>query len=265
MTTIPTQGVVKPASPPRYTPPHTPRMAWLIARRAALESLRDRNTSITNLLMVLLLPAAVAFFLVAPSVSQAPSSTIGGGLDAEIALLLLVVGIFPSGGSVGIAAGVFAGEKEQGNLTPLLASPATNTAIFGGKVLGAILPPMLYSALAEALFLFEVWLLTGTQVLARVPLPLYLLMFALIPCYATLGAGIASIISSRARTYSTAQTYAGLILLPVLGGIFAFVVRLLSAPLWALALGVAAIALVDLALVLVGAATWRREEVLAQR
>jgi uncharacterized protein YhbP (UPF0306 family) len=51
----------------------------------------------------------------------------------------------------------------------------------------------------------------------------------------------------------------------VLGVIFAFVFRLLSAPVWALALGVLAVALLDLALVLVGALTWRREEVLAQR
>ena len=51
--------------------------------------------------------------------------------------------------AVGIASGQFAGEKERGILTPLLASPASNVAIFGGKVLGAIIPPLSYSLVAE--------------------------------------------------------------------------------------------------------------------
>jgi ABC-2 type transport system permease protein len=250
---------------PGYRPPSTPRTAWLIARRAAVESLRDRNTALTNVLMVLVLPAVVVFALVVPSAAQPLGSVVHQSLGTELAIYLLVVGSFPSSGSVGIAAGVFAGEKEQDNLTPLLASPATNAAIFGGKVVGAILPPMLYAVIAEVLFLIELWLIVGQRVLALVPLPVYLLMYAMVPCYALLGASIASLISSRVRTYSAAQTYTGLLLVPVLGGIFALVIFLLNAPVWALALAVAGVALVDVALILVGAATWRREEVLAQR
>ena len=265
MTPTTQEDAVSVASLPAYPPPSALRTAWLIARRAALESLRDRNTAITNVLMVVVLPAFVAFYLVAPGAGQVLSSGGRQALSIQLAIYLLAIGVFPSGGSVGIAAGVFAGEKEQGNLTPLLASPATNTAIFAGKVLGAILPPMLYAALAEAFFVVEIWLAGGQRVLAVVPLPVYALMLAMVPCYATLGAGIASLISSRVRTYSAAQTYAGLLLLPVLRGILALVIGLLRAPTWALALAVGGVALLDVVLVLVGAATWRREEVLAQR
>jgi ABC-type Na+ efflux pump permease subunit len=240
-------------------------MAWLIARRAAVESLRDRNTAITNLAMVVALPLLVTFYLILPSATLAASPIASDVVGAPIALVVLIIGIFPAGGSVGIAAGVFAGEKEQGNLTPLLASPASNIAIFGGKVLGAILPPMLYAALAEALFALEVSLVAGQRVFALISPPVYALMLAMVPCYAMLGAGVASVISSRVRTYSAAQTYAGLTLLPVLGVTFGVIIRLLSAPVWALALAVGAVALLDVVLILVGAATWRREEVLAQR
>lgn len=250
---------------PTFHPPSTLHTAWLIARRAAVESLRDRNTAITNVLMVTVIPTVITFYLVLPGVSRAFSPAGSAALATQLAIFILAIGVFPSGGSVGIAAGVFAGEKEQGNLTPLLASPASNGAIFGGKVLGAILPPMFYAAIAESLFLLELWLVAGPRILALVPLPVYALMLAMVPCYALLGAGIASLISSRVRTYNAAQMYAGLVLLPVLGAIFALVIKLLSAPVWALAIGVAAVALLDLTLVLVGALTWRREEVLAQR
>src|ERR1700674_3260834 len=68
-----------------------------------------------------------------------------GALGAGLAFNLLIVGLLPTVAAVGIAAGQFAGEKERGILTPLLASPASNLAIFGGKVLGAIIPPLAYS------------------------------------------------------------------------------------------------------------------------
>jgi ABC-type Na+ efflux pump permease subunit len=250
---------------PAYTPPGALRTTWLIARRAAIESLRDRNTALTNIIMVVVLPALVALDLVLPGAAHAITFGQQQGLGVQLAIYLLAVGIFPSGGSVGIAAGVFAGEKEQGNLTPLLASPATNAAIFGGKVLGAILPPMLYATLAEIGFIVEVRLFAGAHTLALVPWPVFAALFALVPCYAALGASIASLISSRVRTYSAAQTFSGLILLPVLGSIFAVVIRLLEEPAWMLGIAVAAIALIDIALILIGAGTWRREEVLAKQ
>jgi ABC-type Na+ efflux pump permease subunit len=240
-------------------------MAWLIARRAAAESLRDRNTSITNLLMVIVLPLVVTFYLVLPHAVLIASPISGNNERIQVALYVLLIGVFPAGGSVGIAAGVFAGEKEQGNLTPLLASPASNVAIFGGKVLGAILPPMLYATLAEVLFALEVSLIAGQRILAHVSPPVYALMLAMVPCYAMLGAGIASVISSRVRTYSAAQTFAGLTLLPVLGVTFGVIIYLLNTSVGALGIAVGAVALLDIVLIVVGAATWRREEVLAQR
>ena len=48
----------------------------------------------------------------------------GSEIGARLAANLLVVGVLPAFSAVGIAAGQFAGEKERGLLTPLLASPA---------------------------------------------------------------------------------------------------------------------------------------------
>ena len=65
---------------------------------------------------------------------------------------------------------------------------------------------------------------------------------------------------------SQGRPYAGLILLPVLGGIFAVVrppAQRAGSGRWRAR--VVGVALLDLVLVLIGAATWRREEVLAQR
>src|SRR5438309_1764388 len=118
---------------------------WLIGRRAALEALRDRMTVLMSMVISVVLPV----FVVATGIRLAAS---GGDVNAHdlggiLATYLLINGLLPSAAAVGITAGQFAGEKEQGSLTPLLASPASNIAIFGGKILGSVLPALLFSAL----------------------------------------------------------------------------------------------------------------------
>ena len=246
------------------TTPGELRVTWLIARRAALESLRDRMTLSFSAVFALVVPVLIVLFVIHP---QAHSS--GAHADAALGTLLaaylLIVGLLPSSGAIGVAAGVFAGEKEQGNLAPLLATPASNRAIFGGKVLGAVLPALLYAAVAEASYLIEVALAVGPDRLRLLPPALSLAMIVLVPAYAVLEATVASLISSRVRTYQAAQSLSSLALLPIAAALFALAYAIRQASPWLLLLTVVAIVALDAVLLLVSAATWRREEVMASR
>lgn len=248
-----------------YTLPSTPHAAWLIARRSAIESLRDRMTVITSSIFALIVPIFIVLGVIRPAALHLTTPSARAGFGALLALYIYIVGMFPSSGAVSIASGVFAGEKERGCLTPLLVTPASNVALFMGKVLGAVMPAVFYSAIAVVSFLVEVAIIVGPDKLRLLPPTYALAMLALVPLVAILGAAIASLISSRVRTYNSAQTFASLLLLPVMALLFglAFVSR--SWNPWLQLLAMVGVFILDLVVLTLGAATWRREEVLAQQ
>jgi ABC-2 type transport system permease protein len=240
------------------------RVTLLIARRAALESLRDRTTLVMSAFFALALPILWVLLAIRPAAQQITHGQ-QGALGTLIAIYLLTVGLLPASAASGVASGQFAGEKEQGSLAPLLASPASNRAIFGGKVLGAVLPAILYSLIAEASYLIEVAVVVGPDKLRLLPGALSAAMLALVPAVALFAAVVASLISSRVRTFNAAQNMSGLVLLPIMFAFFALAAKMQDWGPLALFAGVAAILAADIALIVISAATWRREEVLAKR
>lgn len=245
----------------RFVPPGDLRTALLVARRAALESLRDRSTLMMSGVFALALPVLWVLLVIRPAAGRGLTA----GLGTLIAVYVLTVGLLPASAATGVAAGQFAGEKEQGNLTPLLASPASNRAIFAGKVLGAVLPAILYSIIAEVSYVIEIAVLVDVRALRLIPAPLALAMLALVPAVATFAAVTASLISSRVRTFQAAQNLAGLALLPILFAFFGLAAKMLDWGPLALFAGVVSVVAADIALLVFAAATWRREEVLASR
>ncbi|HEY3080186.1 MAG TPA: hypothetical protein VGM69_09795 [Chloroflexota bacterium] len=252
------------AAPPRLRQPGEVAMTWLIAQRAATEALHDRLSLVVGLFFALVLPLGVLL------VAVRPLAAVTGGdaepaLGAALAFYLLMVGLLPALSAVGIAAGLFAGEKERGILTPLLASPASNLAIFGGKVLGAVIPPLAYAVVAEAVYVIGLAVLLGPTRLRLLPSPLTAATVVLVPALTCFAAIVASLISSRVRTFNTAQQLGGLVLMPLWGLIFGLAVKLQDwgpAGLFGVVVG---LLLLDGALTALAAATWRREEVLSHR
>ncbi len=241
-----------------YQPPGDVRMTWLIARRAAGEALRDRLTLMVSLFFAVVLPLGLVLFVVRP-LADSDDPLLG----TVLGVYLLLVGLMPAVSAVGIAAGQFAGEKERGLLTPLLASPASNLAIFGGKVLGAVMPPLTYAMVGDSVYLVGVAVVLGPARLGMIPLALAIAMLVLVPAMTAFAATVASLISSRVRTFNAAQQLAGLVLMPVWGAMLGVAIKLPewgNAALFAALLG---LVLVDGALLAVSAATWRREEVLS--
>jgi ABC-2 type transport system ATP-binding protein len=232
----------------------------LIARRAAIESFNDRLTRLMNIIFAFVAPVAIVALIVRP-IAVVDSRL----LADQLPFYLLVVAMMPAVGAVGIAAGQFAGERERGVLTPLLASPASNVAIFGGKVLGSILPPLAYSAIAIVVYLLGVSVVLGPSALRLLPAGLSVAMVLLVPTVTCLAAIVGTLVSSRVRTYNAAQQVAGILLIPLWAGMFALAFRLDDWGNAGLVVAVAGTLGLDVALILVAARTWRREEVLSQR
>ncbi len=245
-------------------PPSGLRVLLLIARRAALEALRDRMTLTLSLVFAFILPLALVLSTIMPLVNHEPNAGRQSTLASVLAIYLLVIGLMPSTAAVGIACGQFAGEKEQGNLTPLLASPASNLAIFGGKVLGSIAPATLFATVAELTYVASIALLAGTRTIRLFAPGLSIALLAMVPATALFAATIASLISSRVRTFNTAQQVSGLALVPLWGIIIGLGYKLQDWGTPAVIAVVAGIFAVDIVLAVVSAATWRREEVLAK-
>jgi len=239
-------------------PPSQASVAWLIARRAAWESLRDRMTLLMSTIFALLFPIGLVWFGVRLIVDNQSD------LPAVLTFNMLVVGLTPAATAVGIAAGQFAGEKERGILTPLLASPASNLSIFAGKVIGAVMPPMLYSAIAVGVYLATIAVLLGPDRVLMIPVWVGLGMLMLIPLMTTFAAALASVVSSRVRTFSSAQQLTGFALMPTWGVMFAVAYKLVDLGIAGLVLIFAGLVLIDSALIVFSASTWRREEVLSQ-
>jgi ABC-type Na+ efflux pump permease subunit len=243
-----------------FAPPSDLRILLLIARRGALESLRDRMTLIMSLFFALAFPIFLLLTVLRPLAGSHDHS-----VEAGMAIYFLIIGLMPTTSAVGIASGQFAGEKEQGNLTPLLASPASNVAIYGGKVLSSIIPGILFSIVAECVYVGGLAVLVGADAVRLLPAALSFTMLALVPIVALFAATMASLISSRVRTFNTAQQVSGLVLLPLWAIVFGVAVKLQSWGVWALVALVVVLFIVDVILTIVSATTWRREEVLAQR
>ena len=169
-----------------------------------LEAIRDRST-----LMMSGIFLVVQTVLVLISVGPALQDHTVDGLSKAgflMAFYLLFVGLMPATPAIGIASGVFAGDKERGCLTPLLVTPASNTAILAGKVLGAVLPALAYAAIGILVYFAEIALLFGPDKLALLPVGLSILIVLLIPGIVLFGTALASVISSRVRTFQSAQT-----------------------------------------------------------
>lgn len=250
-------------SPTRYAEPGFLNMVWLIARRQMIEALSDRSTYIMT-----------GFFLAFQTVVVLISlgSVLSGHLSANdvaiagtsMAFFLLFAGLLPSAPAISIAAGVFAGDKERGCLTPLLVTPASNAALFAGKVLGAILPALFYTVIGVVWYLAEIALLYGPDKLGLFPVGLTSLVVLLIPAITFLGTALASLISSRVSTFQSAQNYSSLIMMVLWVGLGALLFAANTLALWIFGAAVIGVYILDALLIWLSATTWKREEVMAR-
>jgi ABC-2 type transport system permease protein len=129
-------------------------------------------------------------------------------------LFMLVPMIIP----ITFAAYSIVGEKTRHTLEPLLATPLRTVELLAGKALAAVLPGVLATWIAFALYVVGAWVLAvSPAVLASFLNPLWLMaIFVVGPLLAVAGVSIAVMISSRVNDPRVAEQVSALFVLPLI-------------------------------------------------
>jgi uncharacterized membrane protein SpoIIM required for sporulation len=188
---------------------HDIRMALYVTRREVRDSFRDWRIIIPIIILTLVFPALANFTAqrLFDFTQQYGAELIG---DRLVPFLLLVVGFFPMSFSLVIALETFVGEKERKSLEPLLATPLTNTQLYFGKMLAAIIPPMTTSYMGIVVYLVGLAVTIGWVI----PLELFCQILLLSTLQGIVMVAAAVIISSQTTSVRAANLLASFIIVP---------------------------------------------------
>jgi hypothetical protein len=131
---------------------HNLNMALVVSRREIRDSFRDWRIIMPVIILTVFFPALMNFTAqrLLGFVANYGAELIANQLTP---FLLLVVGFFPMSFSLIIALETFVGERERKSLEPLLATPLTDTQLYMGKMMAALLPPLLASYLGMGVYM----------------------------------------------------------------------------------------------------------------
>jgi len=126
--------------------------ALIIARREVRDQFRDWRIIFPVVVLTMIFPSLMNFTAkqAVNFVTRYNAPVIG---DRLIPFLLMVVGFFPISVSLVIALESFVGEKERHSIEPLLSSPLTDGQLYMGKLLAAMVPPLVGSYLGILIYL----------------------------------------------------------------------------------------------------------------
>lgn len=241
--------------------------ALIITRREVRDSLRDWRIISPIVILTFLFPFLAQFVAgrFAGFVEGFGAQLIG---ERMIPFLLMIVGFFPISISLVIALETFVGEKERRSLEPLLSTPLTNTELYIGKTLSAMLPPLISSYGGMTVYLVS--LLFG-ELEWRPPAMLITQIILLTTVQALVMITGAVVVSSQTTSTRAANLLASFIIIPMTLIIQGESAIMFLAPdaespngigsLWAI---IAGMIIVVVLLLRVGNAIFNREELLGR-
>jgi ABC-type Na+ efflux pump permease subunit len=240
--------------------------SWIIASKDFAIFRKKRNVIysilIVPFLVSLLFPAVIAF-AGRSGAKGIPAAELPILLPAFSFFYLILAGFLPTS----IASYSIVGEKVEKSLEPLLATPTTDGEILLGKGISALLPPIAAILGSSAVFMALMDLVT------RGPLgydffPNWnagVVLFLMVPLAAILSVEWNVILSARVNDVRVAAQLGALVVLPFSGIYVAGELRLIPLGDTTNLLIIAGVlALVDLLLLYVARATFRREEILTK-
>ncbi len=177
-------------------------------------------------------------------------------------LFMMIPVIIP----VTIAAYSVVGEKTTHSLEPLLATPITTFELLAGKSLAAALPAIIVGWAAFGLFLGALPLIGVTQaVFAYIASPTWLLaIFVAGPLMAIAAVNLAIFISSRVNDPRTAEQISALLIIPILGLIFAQLAGVIVINVMVMMSFIGGMALLDVGMIYLGTTIFQRETILTR-
>lgn len=175
--------------------------------------------------------------------------------------------IIPIMASSVISSDSFAGERERKTIEALLATPISDSELFMGKILVSFIPAMLITFLAFGLYTVIVDAFTYAMFNGMLLLPnlnFVVMIFGVAPTLALCAIGLTVIISAKVKGFREAQQISVVLLLPVLGLVFAQISGVLVLGPLVLALLIGLLAAADVVVFYVGTQIFQREEILAK-
>jgi len=252
-----------------------PRTSWrqtlsnalLITEREVRDSFRDWRIIAPLIALTFLFPFLAQFIAgqFADYVSGFGAEIIG---ERTIPFLLMIVGFFPISISLVIALETFVGEKERRSLEPLLSTPLTNTELYIGKMLAAMIPPLLSSYCGMLVYLGSL-IFGGLEWRPPAALVIQILMLTTVQALVMVAGAV--VVSSQTTSTRAANLLASFIVIPVAMLIQGESAIMFLAPdaespsgisaLWAIIVGMI---LVVVLLLRVGNSIFNREELLGR-
>ncbi len=232
--------------------------ALIVTRREIRDSLRDWRIVAPILVLTLIFPWIM-------NVSTGAAVSFVEQYDARIIPIRLIpfatmiVGFFPISFSLIIALETFVGEKERNSLEPLLTTPITDTALYLGKLLASMLPPLCASYLGVTAYLG--WLFISIHFTLEPAVLVQLILLTTMEALVMVAGAV--VVSSHTTSVRAANLLASFIIVPMAFLIQAESILLFWAQYDALWSIIAALVLADVILIRTGIRTFSREEILA--
>ena len=185
--------------------------ALIITRREVRDSFRDWRIIAPIVILTFLFPFLAQFVAgrFAAFVEGYGAAVIG---TRTVPFLLMIVGFFPISISLVIALETFVGEKERRSLEPLLSTPLTNSELYIGKTLAAMIPPLLSSYGGMTVYLVS--LIFG-ELSWRPPVALIVQIVLLTTVQALVMVTGAVVVSSQTTSTRAANLLASFIIIPM--------------------------------------------------
>ncbi len=161
----------------------------------------------------------------------------------------------------------FAGERERKTIEALLATPISDSELLLGKILVSFIPAMLVTFVSFGVYATIVDALTFGMFNGMLLLPnvnFLIMIFGVAPTIALCSIGLTVIISAKVKGFKEAQQISVVLLLPVIGLVFAQISGVLVLGPLVLAALIGVLAIVDVAVFYVGVKIFRREEILSK-
>lgn len=187
--------------------------------------------------------------------------------DAQAVMLntsLLYFVILPIMIPLSIAVYAIVGEKEQGTLEPLLATPLTETELFMGKGLAAVIPALVITWLTYGAFLAITWALLGAVPDGVLTAAWLASIFLLSPLLAAFAVLVTVLVSSRTTDPRAAYQFSSLALLPALVPLIVYSTQLTAVSLTLVAVEAAVLIALNAITLYVAVRLFRRESILTR-
>lgn len=183
-------------------------------------------------------------------------------VQSNLPFYLLMPGIMPTL----IAAYSIAGEKKNGTLEPMLATPLRASDILIGKSLAAILPAVLITWASFGVYALLVNGFTSDTFSSPI-LPDLLWMIALFvtgPLLAVLSVYVSVLVSARLSDVRAAQQISAVLVVPIMGLFVLQLFGMVTLSVDMLLAVSAGLLVIDLILIKVGSSVFQREEILTR-